>query len=222
MDHLTAEINRCLQNLIRLGVVAEVDHDNARARVTSGDLTTGWLPWLTQRAGDAVTWWAPSVGEQVVILSPGGDLAAGVMMSGIYSNAVGAPSASPSIATTHYPDGAVIEYDHASHALSATLPGGSSATVTATSVVANADQVTSNAPETTCTGNLTVENNLTVNGHSSLNAGLSVSGSGGGGSAAVINGSVQVSDDVTAAGISLIHHVHGGVWGGDGNTGAPQ
>lgn len=136
-------------------------------------------------------------------------------MSSIYSTANPAPSHSPTVDTAVYPDGAVIQYDHGSHALTATLPDGSSATVTAS-------HVTSNAPETTCTGNLTVEKNLTVNGYSALNAGLGVQQGSGGGAAAVISGSMAVTDDVVASGISLLHHVHSGVQGGGSNTGAPQ
>jgi phage baseplate assembly protein V len=37
-----------------------------------------------------------------------------------------------------------------------------------------------------------------------------------------VNGSVHASGDVTAAGISLHNHVHGGVKAGADNTGAPQ
>lgn len=34
------------------------------------------------------------------------------------------PETSDTIHTTHYPDGAVLQYDHAAHSLTATLPGG--------------------------------------------------------------------------------------------------
>ncbi|WP_082814689.1 phage baseplate assembly protein V [Collimonas fungivorans] len=48
---------------------------------------TTWLRWVTHRAGDARTWWSPSVGEQVVLLLPGGDLTAGVILQAVYSDA---------------------------------------------------------------------------------------------------------------------------------------
>ncbi|WMR36092.1 phage baseplate assembly protein V, partial [Metapseudomonas otitidis] len=41
-----ATLARLLENLIRLGTIAEVDHAAARVRVQSGQLLTGWLPWL--------------------------------------------------------------------------------------------------------------------------------------------------------------------------------
>lgn len=209
------ELYRLLHNLIRLGTIVEVDHAAALARVQVGKLRTEWRPWSTLRAGNARTWWAPSVGEQVLFFSPGGDMAAGIIMPSVYSAAYPAPSDNPAFDTAIYPDGAVIQYDHENHALTATLPDNSSATVTAS-------HVTSNAPETTCTGNLTVEKNLTVNGYSALNAGLGVKPGKGGGDTAVINGTMKATEDVVASGISLARHKHGGVQTGSSSTGAPQ
>ncbi|HDL8750097.1 TPA: phage baseplate assembly protein V, partial [Yersinia enterocolitica] len=47
------EILRLLRNLIRIGTVAEVDLDQALCRVATGDNITGWLNWLTLRAGQS-------------------------------------------------------------------------------------------------------------------------------------------------------------------------
>ena len=156
-----SDLLRLLQNLIRLGTVAEAK--GAKARVRLGPtLTTEWLKWPTRRAGSTRTWSAPTVGEQVIVFSPGGDLTRGIIVPGLYSQAFDAPESSPNVHTTHYPDGAVVQYDHAAHALTATLPGGT-ATITA-------DKVTSNAPSTICAGNLTAMKNLIVNGATALTA----------------------------------------------------
>lgn len=221
MDKTTAEITRCLQNMIIFGVVAEVDHKAARVRINSGDLKTDWLPWLVQSAGEVRSWRAPSIGEQVVLLSPGGDLAGGVVLMGIYSNARVAPSDKPNLDTIHYPDEAVIAYDHDKHKLIATLPEDSSVIITATKLTVIADLVTLDAADTICTGNLTVTENLTVNGLSSLNAGMAVSGAvdGDGGVTAFIDGTMAASNDVIAGDISLKYHIHGGVRSGDSSTG---
>ncbi|MFQ6296002.1 phage baseplate assembly protein V [Escherichia coli] len=63
---------RLITNLIRTGVVTEVDRENWLCRVKTGELETNWISWLTLRAGNARTWWRPSEGEQVVLLSLGG------------------------------------------------------------------------------------------------------------------------------------------------------
>lgn len=36
--------------------------------------TTDWLQWLARRAGGVRAWWAPSVGEQVMVLVLSGEL----------------------------------------------------------------------------------------------------------------------------------------------------
>lgn len=48
----TAEILRLIENLLRTGTVAEIQHGKPpRVRVTSGGLDTDWLPWAERRAG---------------------------------------------------------------------------------------------------------------------------------------------------------------------------
>jgi phage baseplate assembly protein V len=46
-----AELARLIENLVRLGTIAEVDVAKVRVRVKSGSITTNWLPWLALRAG---------------------------------------------------------------------------------------------------------------------------------------------------------------------------
>lgn len=72
MNAQLTEIMRLITNLIRTGIVTEVDRENWLCRVKTGDLETNWISWLTLRAGNARTWWRPSEGEQVVLLSLGG------------------------------------------------------------------------------------------------------------------------------------------------------
>jgi len=49
----------------------------------------------------------------MTVLSPGGKLAAGVIVPSIYSDAYPAPSDNPTLHVTHNPDGSVVQYDHA-------------------------------------------------------------------------------------------------------------
>ena len=204
MNATTAELYRLLHNLIRIGTIAEVDHAVAQARVQIGPLLTDWRPWGAQRAGNAQTWWAPSIGEQVLFFSPGGDMTSGIIMSALYSTAHPAPSDNQTLDMTVYPDGAIIQYDHATHALSATLPEGSSATITATAITAIADIVTADAPTTICTGDLRVAGNITAQAN------------------ITVAGTLAATGDVTGAGISLSGHKHGGIQPGGGQSGGPQ
>lgn len=118
-----AELLRLIHNLIRLGTIDQVDHETARVRVRSGGNLTGWLRWLSFRAGTTRDWDPPTVGEQVIIFSPGGDLSAGIVLTGLNSNAHAAPSTDPDVWLREFPDGAVVEYNHETHALKLTLPG---------------------------------------------------------------------------------------------------
>jgi len=120
------ELERRLSNTIRPGTVLEADYAKARIRVTMGDNTSAWLPWLTSRAGEDRTWHAPEVGEQVIVMAPGGELSAGyVMPGGIYKNDYPANGDKPEISRTTYKDGAILEYDREAHAHLLQLPEGS-------------------------------------------------------------------------------------------------
>ena len=86
-----SEISRLLLNLIRTGVVSEVDTDGALCRVQTGEIQTGWINWLARRAGRSRDWWAPSVGEQVLLLAVGGELDTAFVLTGIYYDDFPAP-----------------------------------------------------------------------------------------------------------------------------------
>lgn len=101
------EIARAIRNLIRTGIVTDVDLDEGLCRVQTGGMQTTWLNWLTCRAGRSRVWWAPSVGEQVLLLAIGGELDTAFVLPGIFSDDHPAPSASPDAIHVAFPDGAV-------------------------------------------------------------------------------------------------------------------
>ncbi|MCC8422936.1 phage baseplate assembly protein V [Photorhabdus thracensis] len=111
MDTQLTELLRLLRNLIRTGVVTEVDHARGMCRVATGNLKTDWRPWLTMRAGHSRTWWAPSVSEQVLLLSVGGELTTSFVLPAVYSDQFLAPSVSSEAVHIAFPDGAVMVYE---------------------------------------------------------------------------------------------------------------
>ncbi len=117
------DLERRLANLVRLGRVAEADYEGALVRVASGDLLTGWLPWLTRRAGTDVDWWAPEVGEQVVVVSPFGEPSMGVVMAAVYQQAHPAPETSPDVRRVGFADGTTITHDRVAHRMSISCAG---------------------------------------------------------------------------------------------------
>lgn len=164
--HSAAELLRLIHNLVRLGTIAQVDHAAARVRVATGEITTGWLPWVEGRAGTTRTWSPPTVGEQVAIIAPGGDTAAAVVLTGLYRTAHPAPSSRGDVFRAVMPDGAVLEYDHAASHLQATLPG--SATLDAQGDIT----VTTPAALTaTAGGGATLNADTVINGTLAINGG---------------------------------------------------
>lgn len=156
-----ATITRLLENLIRLGSVAEVDHTGARVKVQSGRLLTGWLPWATLRAGDDREWDPPTVGEQVVLLSPSGQTANGVAIVGLFSDQHPANGDRPGLHRRTYRDGAVIEYDSVAHHLRAILPAGGSTELVSTGGISITGDITHQGNYTQ-TGNQNVTGTVTV------------------------------------------------------------
>ena len=117
--------------LLQLGTVASVDHGAGTCTVDLGELVTGDLPWLAARAGAVMIWSPPSVGEQCAVLVPEGDLANGLVLLGLYSDACPPPSTDPDVVHAEMPDGAVFAYNHATHALTVALPAGGTAAIDA-------------------------------------------------------------------------------------------
>lgn len=156
------EIARAIRNLIRTGIVTDVDLDEGLCRVQTGGIETTWLNWLTSRAGRSRVWWAPSVGEQVLLLAIGGELDTAFVLPGIFSDDHPAPSASPDAFHVSFPDGAVIEYEPQNSAL--TVSGIKTADVTASDsimatvpvvLVKASTRITLDTPEVVCTNKLT-------------------------------------------------------------------
>ncbi len=111
MNTQLTEIMRLLTNLIRVGTITEVDQVQWRCRVRTGDLTTNWINWLTLRAGPTCSWWCPALGEQVLLLSIGGNLDNAFALPAIYSDTFPPPSTAANSTVIRYADGGQLVYD---------------------------------------------------------------------------------------------------------------
>lgn len=193
---MSAELMRLLSNIIRTGIISEVDEKSWRVHVRSGELETGWLRWNTTRAGAFNVWLPPSPGEQVVIACIGGNPETAMIIGSLWSDANPAPGKSLKEIVVTAPDGAVFRYDADAGALSAT--GIRTATIQA------GTGVTLDTPTVTCTNHLkTATFEVTEGGTLSGN----ISHSGG---------------DFTSNGVTLHTHRHSGVKSGGDTTGGPQ
>ncbi|GAA3588861.1 phage baseplate assembly protein V [Gibbsiella greigii] len=205
-----SNILRLLRNLIRIGTVEAVDLQGGVCRVVTGDNHTDWLHWLTARAGRARSWWAPSVGEQVLILALGGELDTAFVLPGIFSDEFPAPSASADAVHLAFPDGAEIVYEPATGALSAT--GITTANVQASvSIRAESQQVTVtasqritlDAPVVVCTQQL-VTGTIQIKQGGTMTGNLEHSGG-----------------QITSNGVVVDSHTHGGIRRGEERSDEP-
>lgn len=163
----SAELARKLENLVRPGAVSAVNGAQRRCRVKSGDLETDWLPWITLRAGSDRTWWPPSVDEQCLLISPGGNLSQGFALLGLFSDDNEAPGASLVECVTAFRDGTVISYNTATHHLQALVQGSAALSAETDVSVSAGGDITAHAD-----GNLTATTggNITATAEGDLSA----------------------------------------------------
>ena len=183
--------------LIRFGSVVEIDLAKARCRIRYGDpdsedeAETDWIRWLAPRAGDVRIWCAPSLGEQVLLLCPDGQIGAAVALPGLWCDAFPPPAnAEADVFAWH--DGARISYDLENSELVINLPAGATVQITSPGGLA-----------------IDAEGGITLRGDVTIEGNLNVSEQ------------IEAQGDVLGDGISLSGHRHSGVQSGGAQTGEP-
>jgi phage baseplate assembly protein V len=83
-----SDLCRRVANLIRIGKIAEVE--GAQVKVQIGKVKTNWLP-IVSMAGDTSVWIPITVGEQVAVISPYGEMAQSFVIRSIHYNKYAAP-----------------------------------------------------------------------------------------------------------------------------------
>ncbi|UYY78412.1 phage baseplate assembly protein V [Sphingomonas sp. R1] len=121
---------RLIGNLMRLGTIDSLDLAQGTVRVRVGDLLTGDIPFAAPRAGAVRIWSPPSVGEQVLLFCPEGDVEAGIILGALFSDAHPAP-ASDTSCLIDFPDGTRLIYDGQRHKLTIAIGAGGSAEISA-------------------------------------------------------------------------------------------
>lgn len=99
MGFEAAEADRRIANVIQLGTITSIDNATATARVRIGDLDSPPIPVMQLRSGAIKMHWMPSVGEQVTVLAPSGDMARAFVTGSlpINGNAVAPDAGSPTM-----------------------------------------------------------------------------------------------------------------------------
>ncbi|MCU4393955.1 phage baseplate assembly protein V [Acinetobacter parvus] len=207
---MNADANRRLENIVRFGTVKTINPSKPipRVIVNLGDIETPEIRCLNIRSGADSTWDMPSENEECVVISPCGDIGpTSFVLYGFYNDDHPAPSDDLNKKIRMFADGCVIAYDIAAHHLSAVLPAGGTAVLTADGGV-------------TVNGDTTINGNLQVNGSTAMTGNNTVGGSQLVQGSSHSSGTFSSGGDVTASGISLTGHTHPGDSGG--TTGGPQ
>ncbi len=117
-------------NLLRYGTVASVDAASARVTVKVGEIETQPIRWLLGPHGATRAWSLPTVGEQVLLLAPEGDIEGAIALRGVAFQTF-PPAGNGKRELIRFEDGAEIAYDPEGHKLEALLPDGATATIVA-------------------------------------------------------------------------------------------
>ena len=171
---------------IKFGTVSASKPGFARVRLPDADnMRTMWLPIAYPKTQNDQVCWTYDNGEQVAVLMDGrGE--DGVILGAVYSEADPPPTDSSDKFIVKFKDGAVFEYDRATH--TATLQGMQNVFIQA------GTKVTIDAADTEVMGNLTVGKVLSANG------GLTAKAGAGGEAAVTIEGNARVNGSLSASG----------------------
>ncbi len=208
---MNADANRRLENIVRFGTVKTINPSKPipRVIVNLGDIETPEIRCLNIRSGDDATWDMPSINEECVVISPCGDIGpTSFVLYGFYNDDHPAPSDDLNKKIRMFSDGCVIAYDIAAHHLSAVLPAGGTAVLTADGGV-------------TVNGDTTINGNLQVNGSTAMTGNNTVGGSQLVQGSSHSTGQFSTEADVSAGNISLKNHKTSGVQPGSGTSGGP-
>lgn len=211
-----AELNRKLNNLIRLGTLAQLDHDTHQLRVQSGGLLTGWLPWPVEIGRNFKRWRPLRLGTQVVLACPGGDPAQALIIGMLYSDAIDAPSSDDAIDLIEFDDGAVIEHNADTNALRIHSAGDL--------IFSAAGDISHNAANISSTASGDIDQ-IASSAISQTAANISHSGAASAGLSApsipVVGQVAQSGGSLSSNGIDFGTHVHSDVAEGIDQSGGP-
>lgn len=208
---MNADNNRRLENIIRFGTIKTINPSKPipKVIVNLDDIDTPEIRCLNVRSGADATWDMPSINEECVVISPCGEIGpTSFVMYGFYNDEHPAPSDNLNQKIRMFADGCVIAYDVSAHHLSAILPGGGTAVLTADGGV-------------TVNGNTTINGNLQVNGSTAMTGNNTVQGSQLVQGSSHSTGDFSTEADVKAGSISLKTHKTSGVKSGGDISGDP-
>ena len=197
------QIQDAMSQLVRVGFVTARQPATHRLQVqfkdtTNAPLTSDWLPCLVTRASQDLVYDLPDIGDQVLCIFMSNGLEQGFVVGSMYGRQA-PPVTDPEKFHRKFKDGTVIEYDRAAHKLTVDVKG-------------DVELVVTGNVTATVQGNLSSTisgpHSETAQGGIQMKAPSIAMGGMGGGTDSTIDGTLKVTGDVIAGGVSLMHHVH--------------
>lgn len=197
------QIMDCMAQIVRVGFVTARQPETHRLQVqfrdtTTAALTSDWLPCLVARASKDLAYDLPDIGDQVLCLFMPNGLEQGYVIGAMYGKQT-PPVADAEKTHRTFKDGTVLEYDRAAHKLTIDVKGDVELTTTGNVTATVKGNLTSN---------ITGPHAETAQGGVKMNAPSIAMGGMGGGTDSTIDGTLKVTGDVIAGGVSLMHHIH--------------
>lgn len=162
-DFLIGELLRRLANIIKLGKVVAVNYETQKAKVKIGELQTSFLPWVVGSAGSDRSWKPLEVGEQVIILSPNGELKGGVILPSLYQKSFPCPTPDENMYSMVFNDGSTATFNKGNSSLTVEIKGAVEINIVGNAQI-TAENASITAKNTTVRGNAVVTGNATING----------------------------------------------------------
>lgn len=118
-----AELHRLIQNMTRIGTIAELDTAARKVKVKTGDNITAWLAWPADVGGNYVRWRPLRLNSQVILLSPSGDISQGQIVGQLYTPDTTPAATAETIDAIEFDDGTTISYDSENSVLTVDASG---------------------------------------------------------------------------------------------------
>ncbi len=110
MSYEVAELQRKLAGMILVTTITSVDHAAKKLRVRLGSDESKEIPWPAIAGRNFVAWRPLREGQQIILLSPNGDPAQGMVIGELYSQAIDAPSTDENVDLIQFNDGSYIKH----------------------------------------------------------------------------------------------------------------
>lgn len=204
-----------MAQMIRVGFVNARRPEKMRVKVTVRDTTnaplvTDWLPVLCPRASGDMQYDLPDIDDQVLCLFLPYGLEQGFVIGAMYGRQV-PPAQSGDKWHRKFSDGTTLEYDRASHKLTANVQGDVDGTATGSVTMKAEGPMSLEAPIIYVRGTLVNTATDGTPGKAVFSGGLTVQ-----------DGGISVPrGDIVAFGVSLASHTTDGVEPGSGISGTP-